>query len=207
MQEIKIKVIGKTELLMHNGRTKDPLNIYTQAIKPLTSKGKKTDADHEALARIEWESGLYLVGGEIKLEAEIIEACFRNGCKRNKNGEKFKSGVRVIEDYLPLFYKGPKITGIPTIRAEEKDITLVPIPQLDKFYPHFIDKRAVRVQRNSVMRTRPIFHNWSLECTLGIDEEIINKDAVLLGCGEGGRFNGICERNVGHFGLFDIEEI
>jgi len=205
---IKIKIIGRTPLLMHNDRTKDPLDIYTKSMKPLTSKKKKTDSDHEALARIEWESGLYLFGGEVQIESEMLEACFRNGCKRNKNGEKFKSGVRVIESILPLSYNGPKIKGIPEIKSNEKDISLVPISELDKFYSHYVDRRPVNVQRNSVMRTRPIFPaGWSLECTLNVDVDIINEETVLLGCKEAGAFVGICERNVGHYGLFEVEVI
>lgn len=204
---LRLFIASKTPLLMHNDRTKDPLDIYTKVMKPLTSKKKKTDADHEALARIEWESGLYLFDGEIKLEADMLEACFRNGCKRNKNGEKFKSGVRIVEHYLPLSYDGPKIMGIPEIKATEKNGSLIPIPELDKFFPSFMDRRSVNVQRNSIMRTRPKFENWSLECTLQINADVINEESVLLGCTEGGAFVGICERNISHFGLFTVEVI
>ena len=202
---IKIKIIGTTPLLMHNDRTKDPLDIYSKAMKSLTSKKTKTDSDHAALARVEWESGLYLFDGEIKLESDMLEACFRNGCKRNKGGEKFKNGVRIIEGQCPLSYDGPKISGIPAIESLEKDISLLPIPKLDKFYAYYVDRRPVKVQKNSVMRTRPIFRKWSLECTLSVDFDIINEETVLLGCKEAGEYIGICERNVGHCGLFTVE--
>lgn len=200
-QEVRINLTGKTHLLMHNDKTKDPLNIYTKVMKPLSSKKTKTDSDHEALARIEWESGLYLYEGSVQLEGEIIEACFRNGCKKNKKGTDFNDGVRLAEDWLPLSYGGPTIKKI----IEAKKESDIPIPALDKFYPLFFDRRPVNVQRNSIIRTRPIFRDWSLECTLLIDEDIINIDTVLQGCKIGGSRCGICERRVGHFGLFDIK--
>lgn len=203
MKEVKLKVTGITNLLMHNDRTKDPLDIYVKAMKPYSSKRNKTDSDHQALARIEWESSLYLHDGVVQIEADMIEACFRNGCKKNKKGQDFKDGVRLAEDWLPLTYDGPMIKGI----QEATKVEDIPIPALDKFYDHFFDRRPVNVQKSSIMRTRAIFKKWSLKCTLMIDEDIINVESVLCGCELGGSRCGICERNIGHFGLFEVKKI
>lgn len=58
-----IDMMGKTPLLTHNSQLSDPLNPWSKKLKSITSKKKKTDADHEEAARIEWKGGLYLDAG------------------------------------------------------------------------------------------------------------------------------------------------
>ncbi len=56
MKEIIVAINGPI-LMMHNGRTKDPLDPYAKALKKLTGKRKKTDADYLEISRLEWEAG------------------------------------------------------------------------------------------------------------------------------------------------------
>jgi len=76
MKELGYRLIGQTPLLMHNNNMANPLNAYTQHMKPLTAKRNKTDRDYMEIARVEWEAGLYLHDGVVALPAENIEACF-----------------------------------------------------------------------------------------------------------------------------------
>lgn len=76
MKELSFKLVGITPLLMHSNKMANPLNSYTQFIKPLMAKRNKTDRDYMEIARIEWEAGLYLSNGEIALPAENLESCF-----------------------------------------------------------------------------------------------------------------------------------
>jgi len=59
MQTIKLQLTGTRPLLMHADVFADPLNPLTKQHKSLTGKRKKTDDDHEAIARSEWRGGMY----------------------------------------------------------------------------------------------------------------------------------------------------
>ncbi len=59
MQTLKVKILGTRPLLVHSDVFADPLNKLTKVHKQLTSKRKKTDEDHELIARSEWRGGLY----------------------------------------------------------------------------------------------------------------------------------------------------
>jgi len=50
MAIIKLKVVGESPLLLQADTLVDPLNPLTKAHKEITSKRKKTDEDHEAIA-------------------------------------------------------------------------------------------------------------------------------------------------------------
>lgn len=94
-KEEKFKVEGIAPLLMHNGQLADPLCRWTQEMKVITSKRKKTEDDFERLAQLEWMGGLYLddkgapaIPGEL-IEAMLIGAAWiGKGVLRHKtNGE------------------------------------------------------------------------------------------------------------------------
>ena len=59
MKQLKVKITGVSPLLMHSDRFANPLDKATKAHKELTAKRKKTDADHEAIAKSEWLGSLY----------------------------------------------------------------------------------------------------------------------------------------------------
>lgn len=56
LEELKIKIVGISPLLMHNGQTSDPLNRFSKQLKAVSSKRKKSDEDYEEMARIEWHA-------------------------------------------------------------------------------------------------------------------------------------------------------
>jgi hypothetical protein len=59
MKTVSVKITGKAALLMHSDRFANPLDPLTKAHKELTSKRKKTDDDHIAIARGEFIGGCY----------------------------------------------------------------------------------------------------------------------------------------------------
>ena len=109
MNQVKLKICGITPLITHNNQTANPLNEYSKAIKSLTSKRKKTDADHQEIARIEWEAGLYLENGVVVMPARCIEATFLAAAKKSKDGKKWQSGAIIDEDFCEIKYNGPKV--------------------------------------------------------------------------------------------------
>lgn len=201
MKSIKIKLTGMTYLLIHNDQGADPLNIYSKKIKQISSKKKKTEADNEIMARLEWESGLYLFDGQIKIPAENVERCIEEGGKKNKKGKDIRKFIQINDDFLSLKYNGEIIKGI----LQPKSIDDIPIVNLDKFFSDFSDRRAVKIGKNKIMRTRPIFRDWSLVFELLYEEKSINKEEIILACEIAGREIGLCEHNIQRFGRFNVE--
>ena len=146
---------------MHNGQTVDPLNRYSKAIKSISSKRNKTEADYEDMARLEWEAGLYLKDGKIILPGILIEATIREGGKTKKLGKVVLGAVFCDAD--------------PELEFAESGETP---DELWKDENHRLVAK-VNIQRNSIMRTRPKFDEWSAEFELNYDETQIDEKTLL----------------------------
>lgn len=139
---MNFRITGVSPLLMHNGQLADPMHRVSKEMRKISSKRKKTEADFEELAHLEFLGGLYLFNGEPCIPGEILEATFVNSARKNRLGEQAKAGM-ISDGMFPLEYDGPR-------KPEQlwKD---------DRFRL----SKAVRVQRNKVIRTRPIFREWA----------------------------------------------
>ena len=157
METIKFTLTGTSKMLMHSDRFANPLDEATKAHKELTSKRKKTDEDHSAIAKSEFigscywskETGFYLPG-------QNIEASFLAGAKLQKLGVKFKQGCMVLEDNVPM--AGVKAK---TPEALWNDKT-------------HIDCRGVKVGTSKIMRYRPRFEQWSVSGSLSFNPDVLS---------------------------------
>ena len=204
MKELKIKLVGQSPLLTHNIRLANPLGEYSQAMKALTGKRNKTDADLKEIARLEWEGGLYLEDGNIVIPSRNINACFFEGAKKKKNGPKWRTGAVLSEEYYPMEYNGTKIN----VKMNGD----LPNPELDKYYKNFNDQRMVRVGTGQILRTRPLFLGWSVRVSVMYDDTILDKRTLLQICEDAGYLVGLCEmrpgsKGGGTYGRFIVEEI
>lgn len=68
----------------------------------------------------------------------------------------------------------------------------------------YADVRAVIVNNSRVMRTRPIFHDWSIEFSADFDDEQINRDQLIKATEDAGRMVGLCDYRP-KFGRFTVE--
>lgn len=186
METIKLKITGTRPLLMHADVFADPLNPLTKAHKSLTSKRKKTDDDHEAIAKSEWRGGLYF-DEEIGpyLPGVMLEACLISGGKLSKLGTQLKRSAEIINDKCRLEYDGPR-----------------KIEQL--WNKGFYDARSVKVSSARIMRYRPLFKTWSAECEIAFDQESIDRADVLRCMKDGGQYCGIGDYRP-KFGRFAVE--
>jgi hypothetical protein len=198
VMRFKLVGMGAVPLLMHCNKAANPLNPYAQFLKSLTAKKKKTDQDYKEIARVEWEAGLYLHDGEVAIPGENLEACFLKAAKRTKNGQKYQSGAMVSEEWFALAYQGPKIKAEPSRH--------IPNDELNRYFDSFKHEQMVRVSNQQVLRTRPIFHGWSLSCGLQIDNEVLDERTVTAIIEDAGRFVGLCEKRP-RLGRFDVERI
>ena len=148
-------------MLCHNGQTADPRNIYSKAMKAISGKRKKTDADYEEMARLEWLAGLYRFQDDIVIPDYVLEAVFINGAKKSKRGPQAKCGMFFTE-HAPLEFPS-------------KPVTITDETLSDLFLSgEFTHTVGVKVGMAKVMRTRPMFRNWSLVATAQFDPDVLN---------------------------------
>lgn len=162
MKATRIMVRGITPLLMHNGQLADPLSPATQALSRAAKKKAKTDADHLDVRRLEWYGSLYLDDdGHPIVPSEMMEAAIVEGARRMRKGREAVRGI-VLDGHARLIYKGPK-TADGLWAAGKK----------------FVKTAGVKVQRNRVIRTRPMFTEWAAEFVVMWDDSEIQSDADL----------------------------
>lgn len=188
MEIIKVKIVGSRPLLMHADVFADPLNPLTKAHKVLTGKRKKTDDDHESIAKSEWRGGMYFdeqMGPYVP--GVNIEAAMIAGGKLSKLGTQLKRSAEVMHEKCKLEYDGP--------RTVEK-----------LWDQRFYDARSVKVSQARLMRYRPIFRDWSLVCEIAYDPESIDKNQVIKCLEDGGQYCGIGDYRP-KFGRFSVEVV
>jgi hypothetical protein len=161
LTQIQISITGESPLLCHNGQTADPRNAYAKAMKAVSSKRKKTDADYDELARLEWLAGLYRFRDQLVIPDYVLEAVFIAGGKKSKRGQQVKCGL-FFTDHAPLDFDGKPETI--------NDDTLTGMFASGEF-THTV---GVKVGMAKVMRTRPLFRHWSLDATAYFDPDVLN---------------------------------
>ena len=193
MNTLRLRLTGTTALLMHSARGANPLDPMTKEHKKLTSKRKKTDDDYEAIAKSEWNLGLYHdeeIGPYVS--GAMIRAALVNGAKFNKLGATVKRSTIPMTEKAVLNYKGP--------RDRE---TLFECG-------NYIQCDPVGVGTARLMRTRPVFSEWTLEFELMFDEQSIEKQQILDAMTIAGLFIGIGDWRPqcgGQYCRFEVEEV
>lgn len=191
MKTLRFEVKGRCPLLMHNGELADPLNETSKKIKLISSKRKKTDEDYEEMARLEWFGGLYLnKDKQIIIPSLVTEAAILAGAAKDKNKSTFKPSFMVDSDEL-LVYPGSK--NINELFQ-------------DKNYWY---TTSVKIGQARVMRTRPIFNNWSYGFTAIYDNQMIQIDTLIQAIEKAGQLIGIGDYRpkFGRFEIIDYKEV
>ena len=186
-QRVTARITGEAALLMHSGAMIDPRSEHARAMKAVSSKRLKTDADHEEMARIEWMAGLYVRDGKVALPSEVIEAAMVSAAKKAKAGKTAQAGL-FCEGDAPLIF--PDADKTPAELWAMGDVYAFAVP--------------VRVGQARVIRTRPRFREWAAVVNLVFDDSLMNRAAVvdtLKVCGE---IVGLCDWRP-KFGRFAVE--
>lgn len=187
MQTYTVEISGLTAILMHNGRTANPMDSFVRAMKATTSKRGKTEDDFEALAKYEFYAGLYTdpaiecnkESGEIVIEkgaklcilAHVLDSNIRKGAMKHKEGKAAAAGC-LVEGDGQFFYNGNKSA----------------IPDDWEKFAHIC---AVKVGSARVMRCRPRFENWSVKFTACLDETVCDKAQLARWMDSAGKLVGI----------------
>jgi hypothetical protein len=160
MEEKRYRIEGVAPLILHNGQMADPLNAFTRARKPISGKRNKTDADHEALAKMEWRASLYVdEQGRIIMPGDNLTAMLITASKKRKLGKQFAAGVWVEKPSV-IVYDGP--TDFDKLYADER----------------FRFSKIVNVQKQKIVRCRPIFPEWSMEIVVNFFSDQVSASEV-----------------------------
>ena len=162
MKTFEIELAGES-LILHNAQLANPLSDIAKAMKEISGKRKKTEQDYEDLAYLELEGGLYLDhDGMVILPGRMMEASIHAGAKKHREGPLALASVFVDNDPFVLV-DGEPVTK-DQVMTEERFRLTVP----------------VNVQKSKVMRTRPIFRNWSATFRVSLETEIANPQQLKL---------------------------
>lgn len=183
-QERLYKIISEAPLIMHSGVLANPLNPYAKAMKKISSKRDKTEADFEELARLEWHGSLYLEKGRPCIPGEVLEATLINAAKKKKKGIQAKAGLVCMVN-TPLIYDGPQ--------------TIDQLWQCEAFQY----MTAVIVNKSRIMRMRPIFRQWNAEIAVTFNDELLNPGDIDEIVTIGGDIVGLMDRRP-KFGRFRV---
>lgn len=157
-KDLSFRLNSVSGLLMHNGHLADPLNPHSKEIKKVAGKKKKTEADHEQLALLEFRGSLYMGEDGPVIPAEVIEGCITGGARKFARGKDVKSSL-VCTDHARLEYEGPRdADGLWKAGFFRRDIAKVGV--------------------NRVARTRPFFSKWSAVVNIEYDDEVLNGEDV-----------------------------
>jgi len=174
--EVQVQLEGIAPLILHNGQTSDPSNKFSQAMKQISSKRKKTDADFEELAKLEFFGGLYLnQKQEVIVPTSCLSATIVSGAKKHKEGPAAKAGVFVLGDAL-LDYG--EMLNPEKLWQKRNDYALT---------------ARVKIGQSAIMRTRPIFRNWTLKFMAFLNEDLVSLNAFTDWIVTAGLQVGLCD--------------
>jgi len=192
MKKLNFTVVGDAPLLTHNGRLAANNDPYARKMGEISSKRKKTDADYEELARLEFLGGLYLnEDDEPCIPARVFEACIigRGSTARQSKLGKSVAAAVWVDDSAPLQYDGPR--------------------NPDKLWKEgYWRQDLVKVRTSRVMRTRGQFKDWSADFTVLYDPDMVNEDELKHWIEDSGITQGLGDwrpQTGGHFGRFSVE--
>ncbi|AWJ86239.1 hypothetical protein TSH58p_22190 (plasmid) [Azospirillum sp. TSH58] len=183
--KMRLHLVGQADLVMNSSRLVDPLEPIVQQLRLLTSKRKKTLADHERIAEVEWHGALWASEGRPCLLADAVESCFVDAARKLRLGEVAKSALVCLR-HSPLLYDGPVDAA-----ALWND-------------PRFRLRKAVAVNGRRVMRTRPRFPQWAAEVTVSYLPGLLDREQVVRIFGIAGDLVGIGDWRP-RYGRFRVE--
>ena len=192
-KELTVSITGVSPLMMHNSQTANPLNQFAKALKEISGKRKKTDADYEAMSDIEFSAGMYVDANDRPvLPGEVIEGMFINAAKKIRLGVQAKAGMMSDGNWV-LKYSATGAAVPKTASGLKEDM-------------RFRDVRGVGVSGSRIMRTRPIFRDWSLEFRIQYNDELLTKDQIKQILAIGGEQVGMCDYRP-KFGRFVVNSV
>lgn len=156
LQEKEYTLKSLCPMIMHNAQLADPMNDFSKAMKAISGKRAKTEADHMEMSHIEFLGGLYMGNDGPVIPPQNVRKMLIEAARKRKEGKLAEAGIFVL-DAFPLIYDGPR-NADALWEAES-----------------FRDRRIVVVGRNRIVRTRPIFNEWQSKVKILFDDDVLNQ--------------------------------
>lgn len=175
MENITVRIVGTSPLLMQAETLANPLHELTKAHKAVSGKRKKSEEDYLWLMESEWRASMYYADDiGPYLPSLNIEACIAEAGKIRRLGKTIKQAVMVTTDRARLEYEGPR--------------------KMDKMWAagsKFADVRGVSVSGKKIQRCRPVFLEWSTEFDVQFMDDVLDRSDLVHTIEEAGRRIGI----------------
>lgn len=187
---VTLTLTGTAPLLMHGNGLADPLSEEAKKMKRLSGKRTKTDEDHIAMRRIEFESSLYLDDefGPYLPGANIARSLLE-AAKIRRNGKKIERGLILVSPVNRLIYQGPRdVSGLWNAL------------KFRHVAPAKLNGKA------TVMRCRPVFNEWSCTATALLNPSVLPPEELLEIADDAGQMVGVGDWRPWH-GRFTVEEV
>ena len=196
--QIRAKIEGVRPILFHSGALADPQNKFARELGKVSKKRAKTDADFAEMAKLEFLGsfdGYVDDAGNIVIPEANILACIFKGATKTKKGTVAKAGVLGVVNGEPAKFNFP----------HKGDKSPEALWESGKFS----DRRRVRVQQSSNMRTRPKFTEWSCEFELEVDEDTCDLGEVRQWLEMAGKSVGLGDYRpiYGRFKVVEFKEV
>ncbi len=192
-------------LLMHNGRTANPMDPAAKNIEEKTKayKKDKTDSNYAALARAEFDGGIYfgadeesgITFGPYLPQENIFKSLLTagGGIKRGRGtlSKPIAAAVYLTSDggINPIAYDGPRST-------------------LDDLWDKgFYFQKVARVGAARIVRTRAHFKNWKCTVPGTLDTDILDFDDLQEAFAAAGKLVGLGDwrpEKKGPYGKFNV---
>lgn len=155
---ITLRLTGTRPMLQHNGRLANPLDPFTQQVKALSSKRKKTDEDLIALMRVEARGAIYETSdGMVGFPTQNVWRAIYDAATAYKQGANVKRALSYEDITPPLLISGDEVLADVFLKE-----------------PDNIDYRPVAVNRAKTMRARPIVRDWSCIHSFDLLDDVID---------------------------------
>jgi hypothetical protein len=195
-ETIRATIKGVVPTILCNGQAADPLNPFCKDLKKISSKKNKTEDDHRALAKTEFFSCMYVDEKDQPCwPSDNIESMIIKAAAKQRKGTDAKAGV-FVDGHAPIIYEGPKTPkGLWSYKKMENN--------------PFVLRSLVSVNRSRVVRTRPIFRDWSLKFDVHYLTDMFDKEQVIHIIETAGRVIGLSDwrPKYGRFQLVDVESV
>jgi hypothetical protein len=195
MAYLTVRMTGTTPLLQSNVRMANPLDPMVKAKREISGKTKKTDADHERMAEIEWEGALY-IDDELGpyVPAEWVWRSVQGGARLSRGGKSVERGLLIdpTNRLIPIEYDGPR--DLEGLRAD---------PDFRHYAMVNANPSSAKITRT--VRCRPKFDEWAVEARFLFNDTQLNEADVRAWAEAAGAMIGMGDgRSIG-FGRYTVE--
>ena len=195
------RIVGQYPgILFHNidgGFVDSPARTELQKLHSLSPKAKKEPANVARGKELEWELCFYAAdrNGERFpiIPQKLIRGAIHNAAKLSRDGQRVNRGILVLPE---VTFEYPPNTGM----------SIAELAQI----PAYRHEAVVAVQRQRILRVRPLFPEWASEFRVSADDELASEESLRDWLTTAGELIGLGDWRIdkgGAYGGFKLESL